>query len=467
MWNVINRELARKPSEPLDFTELIKVCNGVPVTSKQEVADALNAEFVGAAAACGAPRADVRAALAALGARAPPLDRSIRFQPFTPGEVAKIMQVEIAPKNSQDIYELSPSILKFVKIAPLYKGKGQKSAGKSYRPISLVPALSKVMEVGLNQRLLSFWLSQNVISDRQYAYQRGCNSTDLVREVIWAVMRAREAGRLAAVLCCDLLRAFDTADHNLVEAKLDHYGFRGPALKVLVSFMRNRTQTVVGDRGRVRSAEQRSIMGVPQGSCLSNTLFTVLLNDLPGALEGTEVFMYADDVTVVTTAPNEQLLEEALNDTVHKLYIWFAQNGLSLNTEKTCFLRVSLNGHPSSDLKIHEGNTNIQQVMTTKLLGFVLDSSLCWRDHIDALCARLGQACYALRRLASTASRYVVRSCYFATVHSILSYGTELWGRAADFDRAFRMQKRAVRGIVGIRSDESARDHFKDLRKKS
>ncbi|KAI5632155.1 reverse transcriptase (RNA-dependent DNA polymerase) domain-containing protein [Phthorimaea operculella] len=492
MWSVINNELSRKCRERIDFSELIKECNGLPLSSKQEVVDALNREFVGAAASCGAPPADVRAALDSMTTHTPPLNRSVRLRPFTPGEVDKILCTNIAPKSSTDIYDLSPSLLKFVclvinkplshlfnlsikhgifpeplkrvKIVPLYKGKGKKSASKSYRPISLVPVFSKIFEVGLNQQILSFWKNQNVMSDRQYAYQPGRSTTDLVREVVWSVLGAREAGLQVAVLCCDLSRAFDTADHSLVANKLDHYGLRGPALSMLVSFMKDRTQTVVGDRGRVASAELKNIMGVPQGSCLSNTLFTILLNDLPNALKGVEVFMYADDVTAVITARNEHLLECALNETVNKLRVWFTINGLSLNKEKTCFMRFSLNGHTPNILSVNVGGSILQQVASAKLLGFDIDSSLTWQEHINSLCSRLAQACYALRRLAYTASREVVRTCYFATVHSVLSYGSELWAQCADWERVFRMQKRAVRSIVGIASDESVREHFKDLR---
>lgn len=60
-------------------------------------------------------------------------------------------------------------------------------------------------------------------------------------------------------------------------------------------------------------------------------------------------------------------------------------------------------------------------------------------------------------------SREVARSCYFATVHSLLQYGAELWGRCAEWERAFRMQKRAVRAIVRVSQDTSARPYFKEL----
>ncbi|KAG7296706.1 hypothetical protein JYU34_020585 [Plutella xylostella] len=92
-----------------------------------------------------------------------------------------------------------------------------------------------------------------------------------------------------------------------------------------------------------------------------------------------------------------------------------------------------------------------------------MDRKLTWGPHIDKMCGRLGGACFALRRVARALPREAARACYFATVHSVLQYGTELWGRAADWERAFRMQKRAIRALAGVSWDTSAKPHFRSL----
>lgn len=126
-------------------------------------------------------------------------------------------------------------------------------------------------------------------------------------------------------------------------------------------------------------------------------------------------------------------------------------------------MSFNLSGKARS-LNVMAGNTALEQVHAVKLLGFYLDSSLVWDTHIDKLCGKLGGSCFALRRLASTASRDVVRSCYYATVHSSLSYGVELWARAADVQRAFAMQKRALRAMAGVPNDVSCRELFKEFK---
>ncbi|XP_063391195.1 uncharacterized protein LOC134676740 [Cydia fagiglandana] len=491
MWKAINIELARAPRDRVDYTELLVDSAGRTFATKQLAVDALNHEFVTAATACGAPAADRGRCISTLSNGYAAADCSLRLKAFTPDEVVNLFKYSVAAKNSSDAYGLStnllkqsspaisyvlshlfnncmrsgvyPESLKKVKICPLYKGKGKKSIIKSYRPIALIPGPSKCFEAGLNKRLLSFWAPRNALSESQYAYRQGRSTTDLVREVVRGVLSAREAERHVAVICCDLSRAFDTADHALVADKLAYYGIRGPANKLILSFMTDRAQVVVGAGGSVVSAELRNLMGVPQGSCLSNTLFSVLLNDLPKAIKGAEIFMYADDVTAVVTTSAERELEGAINDIMEQLHKWFQSNGLAMNKEKTCFMTFKLNGHPSPTLKVCAGGAPIQQVSCTRLLGFQLDSALTWESHIDELCGRLGRACYALRCLANTAGLCAVRKCYYATMHLLLTYGVELWARASDWNRVFVMQKRAVRIMAGKPADAPARDLFRDL----
>lgn len=180
MWNVISTELGRKSSERADYTDLVRNTDGAPFRTKRELLDALNLEFTTAASKCGAPAADIGFAHAALSADSSACDVSLRLELFSPDEIVLIVNKYIAAKNSTDLYGISsnllrtiaksiaiviahlfniciragiyPEPLKRVKISPLYKGKGKKSEIKSYRPISLVPALSKILKIVSTQR---------------------------------------------------------------------------------------------------------------------------------------------------------------------------------------------------------------------------------------------------------------------------------------------------------------------------
>lgn len=418
-------------------------------------------------------------------------DRSLRFLPFSPDEVFRIVTTRIPPKTSKDVYGVSmklirtaicslapilaecfnrciregsyPNAMKISKVSPLYKGKGKREDIDCYRPVSIIPAVAKVFENGLSTRLVDFLASTEALSDRQYAYREGRSTTSLTREVVHRVLQARENKQHVAVLCCDLSRAFDVADHAVLSAKLQHYGVRSASHALVTDLMQNRSQTVVACGGTEKSDPLNSVMGVAQGSSVSNILFALLLNDLPAAVIAAEIFMYADDVGAVVTAPTVDCLEQKLNETTGQLARWFKLNGLALNLTKTHYLHFSLSGHQTRPMNVFVDGNRIDQANRTTFLGFEIDRSLTWESHIDKLCGKLGSACFALSRVAKVVPAEVVRSCYFATVHSLLQYGAELYGRAADWHRVFRLQKRAVRAIAKIPQDDSARTHFKRL----
>ncbi|VVD03279.1 unnamed protein product [Leptidea sinapis] len=195
MWKIINSELSRGNRERIDYTDLIRDADGAPFSTKQQLVDAMNLEFTTAASKCGAPLADIAYAYNCL---------------CTKSNGSNLLRAVANPLACIIAYLFNACICKgnislcsqASKNSPLYKGKGKKGDIKSYRPISIVPAISKTFEVSLNHRVLSFIGDRDLMTDRQYAYRAGRATTDLVREVVWRVLVAREAGQHVALLCC-------------------------------------------------------------------------------------------------------------------------------------------------------------------------------------------------------------------------------------------------------------------------
>lgn len=490
MWDIVKLETG-KTRTSLDFIKSLRKHDGSEFRSDSDAVDAVNTHFVNAAATCCAPPACVSTAMRALRSSSKIADTSLRFKFFTPAEVFKIIQVGVSHKNTKDIYEIStsllhktseslacilcilfnrcikegeyPQVLKRVRVSPLYKGKGRKEDVNSYRPVSIIPAIAKILENGLSTRLLDYLSSTASLSTRQYAYRAGRSTTDAAREVVRHILEARECKNQVAVLFCDLSKAFDVADHALLVEKLAHYGICGPALQLIASFLSNRYQVVTGRAGKIRSQALPTSIGVPQGSSLSNIVFSLLMNDLPAWIKDAHVFMYADDVAAVVEAPTVNELEARLTSVASQLHQWFSCNGLVLNVTKTNFIHFNLAGRAYRPLNVGIDGKHLGQVNETVFLGFTLDRTLTWELHINTLSKKIGRACFALWRLSSTLNRNMVRSLYFASVHSHLQYGVDLWGCAADWERAFRLQKRAVRAVVRVSQNTSARPYFKSL----
>ncbi|KAJ2944918.1 hypothetical protein O0L34_g1813 [Tuta absoluta] len=174
--------------------------------------------------------------------------------------------------------------------------------------------------------------------------------------------------------------------------------------------------------------------------------------------------MYADDVAVVVSAPSQCELERKLNQTASQLSQWFEVNGLVLNLRKTHFMDFDLSGKPKKPINVMINGTRLEHVESTCFLGFHLDRCMTWEPHIDKVCGRLSGACFALRRISRVVTPEVARKCYFAIVHSILQYGVELYGCAAEWNRVFVAQKRAIRLLAHIPQDCSARPYFRSLK---
>ena len=128
-------------------------------------------------------------------------------------------------------------------------------------------------------------------------------------------------------------KAFDTVDHDILIAKLCHYGVAGKELHWFKSYMSNRKQCCKVN-GRV-SKLQHIKCGVPQGSCLGTLLFLIYVNDLPFALNRTKATMFADDASISYSSRSVTDLTQVINTDLDSIRLWLQGNILSLNVAKT------------------------------------------------------------------------------------------------------------------------------------
>ena len=142
-----------------------------------------------------------------------------------------------------------------------------------------------------------------------------------------------DLGRLVGVVFIDLKKAFDTVDHEIVCRKLDLYGVHQRELSWFESYLSDRKQfcRVNGADSTLGNIE----VGVPQGSCLGPLLFPIYVNDLPQAVQESNVSMYADDTSLCYQSHDLTQLNEAISNDLRKLDSWLQGNKLPLNIAKT------------------------------------------------------------------------------------------------------------------------------------
>lgn len=336
-----------------------------------------------------------------------------------------------------------PDILKKAMICPIHKS-GTKDQVNNYRPISILPSLSKVMEKIMNNRLKKFLEQNKLLSDSQYGFRNGKSTNDAVHDLGDHIVRALDGGKKCLAIFLDLAKAFDTVSIPRLVSKLEAIGVRGTQLKLFQSYLSNRTQMVkVGEH---ISTELKVEYGVPQGSILGPTLFLIYVNDMCNIkLQEGKLIAFADDTALIFTGADWKSAYQTAQTGFNRINTWLENNVLSLNIDKTKYLRFSITktGTKFSDkynLTAHNHQCNgaigcsclcLKRVDTIKYLGVTLDDRLSFRPHIDILSGRVRKLIYIFKQLRHVANPKIVKMVYFALCQSLLGYCILTWGGAA------------------------------------
>lgn len=340
-----------------------------------------------------------------------------------------------------------PKSFKVSTVTPIYK-RGEKLDPSSYRPISLIPIVSKILEGCIKQQLVNFFTKNNFICENQFGFISGRNTTKAVEKLVEQVLLNFENKLISSATLIDLTKAFDCISHGLIVKKLSCYGIEGTELSLFKSYLKERKQMVV--QGQDKSDFRLIKAGVPQGSILGPFIFVIAINDLAFNVSCTTL-LYADDTTLLNCEKKlEQLVkieDQAMKEALH----WFDANLLLVNNGKTEQIIFSLNSDINRDIK------------PVKLLGMFLDSRLSWDFHIDELCKKLSRVIYLLRKLRNCVTFNMLMTAYFALFHSHLRYGITLWGNSCGWKKVFIWQKKAIRIMQNVPERETCKPIFKKL----
>ena len=213
---------------------------------------------------------------------------------------------------------------KLARVVPLHKS-GPADLPENYRPISILPVLSKILEKAVHIQLINFIEENKLLSKAQFGY-RYKRSTDLAATLLTdKIRREVDQGKLVGVVFIDLSRAFNTISHSSLLIKLASYGIKGEQLEWFASFMFARKQ-VVDINGKL-SSEEPIFTGVPQGSILDPLLFMLFFNDFVGCLKNAQVIKYADD-TAIYVPGTDILIESRLNEDLSSISEYCIENKL-------------------------------------------------------------------------------------------------------------------------------------------
>jgi hypothetical protein len=361
--------------------------------------------------------------------------------PFLAEPLANIINLSFASGKM-------PDSLKIARVCPVYK-TGDPSDFTNYRPISILPSISKIFEKLVYNRLSAYLTKHSILYKNQYGFRTNHDTCMAVTEMVEKISNAIDTNCFAIGVFIDLSKAFDTLDHAILLKKLEHYGIRGIPLAWFQSYLTNRYQYV--DYYGVHSVKLKIRTGVPQGSILGPLLFLLYINDIAYVSPKLHLILFADDTNIFCQNKNLSQLITILNEQLVCLSTWFASNRLSLNIKKTNYIifsspykKISTN-YP--DLSIN--GTIIERVRYAKFLGIYIDEHLNWNEHIQQTTLKVAKNVGIICKIRGLLSAKIVTALYNSLILPYLTYCNMVWINASQYRlrKLIVLQKRVVRLI--------------------
>ena len=356
-----------------------------------------------------------------------------------------------------------PHQLKHAKVIAIHKASN-KLLPENYRPISLLPAFSKILERLMYNKITHFLETHKLFYKHQYGFRK---SHSTIHPIIHLLNQCASANNnsppnSSIAIFCDLSKAFDVLDHNILKHKLANIGIRGRALQWLTNYITDRTQYV--NISHTNSNIKAIHTGVPQGSILGPLLYLIYVNDIYKATD-TNIFSFADDTTILVSArTNEQLLTKA-NKALTEINAWFTANKLFLNLKKTQYMTItpSQKSIPTDTKTLQIANHNIERATSSKFLGLHIDQHLTWKTHIAKTNSKISKAIFAIKQMQDFLPKTALRTLYFSLIHPHLIYGIPCWGNtsASILKSTNNLTKRAIRLITKSKYNSHTEPLFK------
>ena len=364
---------------------------------------------------------------------------------------------EFAPYLTEPITEIVnkslvkgtfPEMLKTAMVCPIYK-KNDKTKCANYRPISLLSNISKIFERVMCNRIETFLTDFDIIYKLQFGFRKKYSTNHALLSIVEQIRSNLDNRTFSCGVFVDLEKAFDTVNHKILLAKLDHIGIRGIANNWIKSYLTKRTQSVTSNG---HTSDNLNITcGVPQGSILGPILFIIYINDMHNALQKCLVHHFADDTNLLFSHKNPKIIQKVMNKELKFLFDWLCANRLSLNVGKTEFVLF----HPPR-LKLENriilklNRTKIFASRKIKYLGLIIDDMLTWKAHVSELAKKLSRSVGMLYKIRENCPQSVLYSLYHSIFNSHLTYGLPVWGNADNIylEKIRLLQKKAVRAIT-------------------
>ena len=315
-------------------------------------------------------------------------------------------------------YATFPDNLKQADITPVHK-KDNRNDKTNYRPVSILPAISKIYERILFYQVDKFM--DKKLSKHQCGFRKGYSAQHCLLVMLEKWRASLDKGGCSGVLLTDLSKAFVCLAHDLLIAKVEAYGFDYNSIKLLHSYLTDRRQRVRINSNYSNWSE--IISGVPQGSILGPLLFNIYLSDLFLFTENSNVANYADDNSPYACKADIDSVIVQLEKDSRTLIEWVSSNVLKANPDKFHLLLSDTDCNFTLTVDQYE----ISNSKYEKLLGVTIDNKLNFNEHVSGLCKKASQKLHALARVSPYMNIIKRRTIMNAFINSQFGYCPLVW----------------------------------------
>lgn len=356
-----------------------------------------------------------------------------------------------------------PQLWKLAEVIMIQKPGKPAEQLTSYRPISLLPVLSKLFEKLVHKRLMSVVEERNLVPSHQFGFRQKHSTIDQVHRITSVIEQALEDKKVCSAIFLDVTQAFD---------KVWHEGLNHKLRKMLPAKYAELLQAYLSDRYfRVKhedaySEAHKIHAGVPQGSVLGPLLYVLFTSDFPDRAENT-IATFADDTAVLAVGETNHVTIPKLRRSIKQLQDWTSKWRIKMNETKS--VHVDFTNRKLDYFPLHLNGKTIPHANEAKYLGMTLDAKLRWKAHVKKKKAELVLKFRKMYWLMGRHSKMSIQNkltLYNQVLKPVWTYGVQLWGCTAQSNRDSiqRFQNNVLRCCVdAYRYTRNVRLH-KELR---
>lgn len=320
-----------------------------------------------------------------------------------------------------------PRLWKTAEVLMIPKPNKDPTFPQNYRPISLLPALSKIAERVILTRLKDQTSELNIIPDEQFGFRPQHSCELQVLRLVEHITKRFNWRQSTGAIFLDVSKAFDRVWHQGLVFKMKDQGYTTGMTELLKSYLSERKFQIKA--GHILSRIGITEAGVPQGAVLSPLLYTIYTADIPKT-PNTTMSLYADDTAIAASSTSARTVSRLLQEAATEIQEWCVKWKIKINAEKSQAVLFKKRRH-TPDQEIELNGHDIPWSRTAKYLGVEMDQGLTFTKHVTMVVNKTKYARAKLNCLIGRKSNLLLKTklrIINAVILPILLYASTAWG---------------------------------------